>query len=134
MTSDFLTPMGSSGELISMLGGRLQFHLVEPLVIIDDFEIRFGKTPTRVLQALAQPLGEYVDTRELYGRLWEEAETFDANPVAGKRVKSAIVETRKRLSGGFGPGSGIHILTSTSSTRADAVKYALYEPSHLFRK
>ena len=128
-----LSAPNPSSDLVSMLGGRLQFHLEEPVVIIDDYEVRFGKTPTRVLQALAIPIGAYVDKWTLYSRIWEE-ESFDLNPIANARINSAIVETRKRLSGGFGPGSGMHILTSTSSSKIDSVRYALYEPPHLFKK
>jgi hypothetical protein len=132
MNSTNDNPMLGSGELISMLGGRLQFHPVEPLVIIDDLKVPFGPIPTSVLQALAQPLGAYIDRNALFERIWEEP--YYTCPTANTRLFKAVTNTRRKLSAGFGTGTGHLLLTSTASSAKDLVRYALYDPPHLHKR
>ena len=115
--------------MITMLNGRLQFHLTEPLFVVDGYTLSVEAMPIAILQALAKPIGQYVSKEDLYERAWKEP--FIANNRADRRIKTGVGLTRSILSDAFGPRSGMLILTSTAPSRSSSIKYSLYDPVYV---
>ncbi|MCA9324225.1 response regulator transcription factor [Candidatus Saccharibacteria bacterium] len=110
----------TTGDMVSLLGGRFQFSTAEELVLVNGQEVPFGTRPWTILRGLAMPVGAYVSRPELFERVWGEHYTDKDY----KRIKIALSKTRDRLDENLGLGIGRNLIITSSKS-----SYALYDPA-----
>ncbi len=111
----------NNDEYVSILSGRLQFHTIEPIVKVDGRTASFSPQNILMLQALAQPLGEYVERDIMIERIFN-----DQVPIS--KFNSLVSRTRERL-WEYLDQDPRNIIISSGGGPKQQPKYALYDTS-----